>query len=202
MSKSGEKKKIKPNPGDPVQCPDGDRDGCRPKGPSSLLVQVLPGGGAQGPISQRREPGEALAEGRRVTSTPKADRSTGLDTSLRGAERSFCGPERAPGQGLPVGTRVWLSTVSSGWKGPGSERGGQGGAGGSASGSDVWLRLRLEFTGAVLSCLVKLDSHTGSASSWISAPLTTGASTPLTSPLSLCWKAAPDCPGPQAGRAT
>lgn len=93
LVKERRKKKIKPNPEDPVQCPDGDRDGCRPKGPSSLLVQVLPGGGAQGPISQRREPGEALAEGRRVTGTPKADRSTGLDTSLRGAERSFCGPE-------------------------------------------------------------------------------------------------------------
>lgn len=78
---------------------------------------------------------------------------------------------------------------------------GQGGAGDLASGSDVW-RLRLEFVGVVMFCLVKLDCHTGSASSWISDPLTTGVRTPLTSHLSLCWKATPGCPAPQAGRVT
>lgn len=41
----------------------------------------------------------------RPTVTPKADPQAWR------AERSFCGLERVPGQGLPVGTRVWLSTA-------------------------------------------------------------------------------------------
>lgn len=176
-------------------------DGGKPKSHSSLLVNVLPEGlpGQEEPKSQFPSLGSlvrCMQRAGRPTVTPKADPQAWRP------ERSFCGLERVLGQGLPLGDLgVAQHSSLQGGKTQARERGSQGGVGGLASGSDIW-RLRLEFMGVVTSCLVRLDSHTGSASSWTSAPLATGVSIPPTSPLSLCWKAAPDCPAPRDGKAT
>lgn len=136
------------------------------------------------------------AEGRKANYHTKG-RSTVLES-----RKIFLWTGASPGTGSSCGDPgVAQHSSLQGGKTQAREHGGQGGVGGLASGSDI-RRLRLEFMGVVTSCLVRLDSHTGSASSWTSTPLATGASTPLTSPLSLCWKAAPDCPAPQDGRAT
>lgn len=118
------------------------------------------------------------------------------------------GTGAGPGAGSSCGEPRWGSAQClQGGKAQARELG-PGGAGGLASGPDV-RRLRLEFMGVVMSRLVKLDCrhtgsvcHTGSASSWISALSATGVRLPLTSRLCPCWKAAPDCPAPQAGRVT
>lgn len=120
---------------------------------------------------------------------------------LQGELKILLGTGASPGAGSSCGDPEVAQHSVFRMERPRHVKCGQGGAGGLASGSDVW-RLRLEFVGVVMSCLVKLDCHTGSASSWISDPLTTGARTPLTSHLSLCWKATPGYPAPQAGRAT
>lgn len=174
-----------------------------PKSHSGFLVRVLPQkasrGGAMCQSPSLGSPARCTQRAGRPSVTPKAD--PWAWTLLEGELKDLSVDWRESRDRVFRWRPGWGSARRpQGGEAQARERG-QGGVGVLASGSDVW-RLRLEFTGVGISCLVKLDSHTGSASSWISAPLAIGVSTPPTSPLSLHWKAVPDCPAPQAGRAT
>lgn len=100
------------------------------------------------------------AEGRKANCHTK-----GQCTSARRTEDPSGDWSKSWGRTFLWGPRCGSAQYLQGGKAQAHECG-QGGAGGLASGSDVW-RLRLEFVGEVMSCLVKLDCHTGSAFSWI-----------------------------------
>lgn len=172
-----------------------------PKSHSGFLVRVLPerlpGVEPRCGTPSLGSPARCPQRAGRPTVTPKANPRawTLLEGELKDLSVDW---SESRDRVFPWGPGWGSARRPQGGEAQACERG-QGGVGVLAS--DVW-RLRLEFVGIVISYPVKLDSHTGSASSWISVPLATGVSAPQTSPLSLHWKAAPDCPAPQAGRAT
>lgn len=172
-----------------------------PKSHSGFLVRVLPerlpGAEPRCGTPSLGSPARCPQRAGRPTVTPKANPRawTLLEGELKDLSVDW---SESRDRVFPWGPGWGSARRPQGGEAQACERG-QGGVGVLAS--DVW-RLRLEFVGIVISYPVKLDSHTGSASSWISVPLATGVSVPQTSPLSLHWKAAPDCPAPQAGRAT